>query len=233
MSEPAPVAEPASAPVAAQPAFAPPPAAPAAAPVAPTPTAEASGSISIPVPPAPPAPQPRTDHTHDGLYVRVSTGLAATSVLRDPKGSTGTVDTTSSGLDMALLIGGTPSPGLTVGGALFADLATDDKGKVDGVEATDPINSTLTLIGPFVDGFFKPRGGWHLGASLGLATLKVDGSKSTGGLGAAAFGGYDAWVGDDWSLGVEGCLTGARTSKKDEGTGNATSATLSVTVLYH
>jgi hypothetical protein len=65
----------------------------------------------------------------------------------------------------------------------------------------------LSQIGPFIDYYFDPNGGGHIQASIGLGVAdqgKGDlGAAYTGtGLALMVGGGYEWWIGEEWSLGV-------------------------------
>lgn len=168
----------------------------------------------------PPHGDSRTYHRHDGFYVRTNLGMAHLwATLDDGSDQNFDVDVKGNGMSVDLLIGGTPNPGLTLGGGLIGNWSFGAKYQRQGVDIPDRDYQDLT-IGAFVDGFPRDTGGWHLGALLGLSgvNVKQDGYvKSMGGLGGAVWGGYDQWVADDWALGGLLRLTMNQTSGKDNG----------------
>ena len=109
------------------------------------------------------------------------------------------------------MLGGSPNPGFTIGGGFWATSIEDP-----AVESsTDPFEShaslTHVLIGPFVDVFPRPRHGFHIGGALGFGFVTLpeetgsqqdEDALTSGGAGAALFGGYDFWISADWSLGA-------------------------------
>jgi hypothetical protein len=61
-------------------------------------------------------------------------------------------------------------------------------------------------LGVFVDWYPVPTDGWHVGSQLGLGVTGVTDSlmrnSSAPELAGSIFGGYDWWIGPQWSLGV-------------------------------
>jgi hypothetical protein len=92
------------------------------------------------------------------------------------------------------------------------------------------------LFGPFVDGYFDPNGGWHVGALAGLAGQgKTPHTNRAAGFGGSAWVGYDAWVGGDWALGGNLRFTAAATSgsKPLDFSASAFAISLGISALYH
>src|SRR5690606_23415874 len=142
-------------------------------------------------------------HYHDGFYTRlgINYGITGGGFAVGRGDDQRRLDYSGSQLDLDLLVGGTPSNGIAVGGGLLmgALLQPDME---EGNQRVAPRNVPVLLIGPFVDGFFQPNGGWHAGALLGLAALgKTDHTEGSAGFGGAVWLGYDRWVGADWSIG--------------------------------
>ncbi len=194
------------------------------------------GSMAFAIPDAT-APVARSFHVHDGFYVRVNTGIGWV-------GSTwtaqGVPDTDAGGTSLALdlLLGGSPSRGVAIGGAVLGHVMLATDVEVGGEESDDEALNLL-MVGPFIDGFPNPTGGWHVGGSIGLARARFSDLKGWG-LGGAAWAGYDAWVGDEWSVGGLARLMLVRTSAEAEESGvssdtdaTATSFTLGFTALFH
>jgi hypothetical protein len=113
-------------------------------------------------------------------------------------------------------LGGTPAPGLVIGGGIFTGTTSEvetNELNVDG-RPVSPIKYgqlTFTLFGPFIDYYFNDRSGFHLQGALGLAAMEVGTGKrgsngvtdrrTLGGLGFMLGGGYEWFVGEQWSLG--------------------------------
>jgi hypothetical protein len=157
-----------------------------------------------------PAPTPsvtRKMHNHDGFYLRSSVGIGTRSAfIATDSTSHPNYTVNGGGISLDLLIGGTPSPGLALGGGLMLSGVTDGEVRVDGGGNVGSGTGGLILIGPFVDGFPMPNRGLHLGGLVGLAggganrqdkQDEFDGA----GLGMAVWIGHAFWVGKEWSLG--------------------------------
>jgi hypothetical protein len=189
--------------------------------------------------PAQPPPVERTHHVHEGFYLRVNLGVGALGNSYD----LGQVSAESHGGTLALdvLVGGTPAKGLAIGGALLNEAGVSHGVEQDGRSLSDT-NVRFSLLGAFVDGFFDPKGGFHLGGAVGLAALGVGDLKTEGeaetltGVGGAAWAGYDAWVADEWAVGGLIRAGGGITQKKNDA-GDITASTFSLglmlTVLNH
>ncbi len=186
--------------------------------------------------PEPPPPEPLHLHRHDGFYFRGDVGLlVARTFVKSDQASRPNYSVGDGGLGLDLAFGGTPSPGMALGGEL--SLASIQGG-----------NSTagLGMIGAFVDGFPQVNGGFHLGGFLGLAGSrtttpgKLDELRGRG-LGLAVWLGQNWWVADEWSMGGLLRFTGAfdHDGSHDHGPGAYTldSSTYGVAflfnVLYH
>jgi Autotransporter beta-domain len=175
-------------------------------------------------------PVPRTYHVHDGFYLRASVGFGDYHAsFSDANSPNRDFDNHGSDLALDLLIGGSPSPGVAVGGAILVDPTLSTDGGVS------------TLIGPFVDGFPNRSGGWHLGGLIGFASqsfqnVNANSKQRTAGFGGAAWFGYDFWVAGDWAIGPQLRLMGARTSdtKSDENiSAFARSFTIGMSVVFN
>lgn len=214
----------------------PPPVAPAPAPPAPTPSHKIVFNAA-------PAPAPnggdssRTFHFHDGFYTRfgINYGITGGGFAIGNGDDQRRIDYSGSQLDLDLLIGGTPSDGIAVGGGLVLGSLLQPDMEV-GNQNTATKNIPVLIVGPFVDGFFQPNGGWHAGALLGLGALgETPETKGSGGLGGAVWLGYDRWVGADWSIGGQLRFMGIAAGG-DEPTDFSSSALglgLGFSVLYH
>jgi hypothetical protein len=112
---------------------------------------------------------------------------------------------------------------------------------VDGSFAGAPSGSTGSatsvepVLGALVDWYPRTHDGWHVGGSLGLGGLGVtdaSGSNSNGySLGVAALGGYDWWIGPQWSLGVLTFLTVSTPASTSYSNGDATGYRLTPATL--
>ncbi len=144
--------------------------------------------------------------THDGFYMRLGLGFGYSRVTS----STDDLEWTAkgSGLAMDMLFGGTIANMVAIGGGLVFTGMTSPEYEGDSFNegpVTDDTGSiTTSALGPFVDVFFGPNSGGHAGAmfALGGISLNDENEDSSSGWGLAVFGGYDFWVSDQWSLGV-------------------------------
>ncbi len=170
-------------------------------------------------------------YTHDGFYLRMSLGLNLGALSRSVEAEVSDVvgyesdsDISGGGLGLELTIGGTPATGFVVAGTwlgagiLDAVIERDDGSEL---ELEEPLN--FAMIGITLDGYVRPKAGFHLGGTLGPgvagARLPEDSLFDyIGGWGwaIALHMGYDWWIGEEWSLGVLGRLIGARLSGEDE-----------------
>ena len=164
-------------------------------PLAPTPLGRPVIDLHVGEPPPVVA---RQFHLHDGFYLRAAVGLvtARTFVTSDALAHP-SYSVSGGGLGLDLLVGGTPSVGLALGGGL----SLQSFGQGGGSSSAG-----LGLLGVFVDGFPMANKGLHLGGMLGLAASRtsrrggVDELRG-GGLGMSAWLGHDWWVADEWSMG--------------------------------
>jgi hypothetical protein len=79
-------------------------------------------------------------------------------------------------------------------------------------------------IGVLVDYYPKPTDGWHFGAiaAAGLINLTDSGlhDAAAGSFAGTLFGGYDFWIGPEWSLGLLLTFSGATTGTLKDTDGN-------------
>ncbi|HEX3597786.1 MAG TPA: hypothetical protein VHU80_21910, partial [Polyangiaceae bacterium] len=147
-------------------------------------------------PAAPPLCEPYdpTARRHDGFFARADSGLAG--FFATVSGSaTGRDRIRGIGQSAAIFIGGTPRPGLTVGGYVWAS-RIDPTFRVRGVHVSpddDSVKLTLGRIGPFLDWYPDPLLGFHVQVNAGLAVQVESDEKGNSikpaGIGAAgAFG---------------------------------------------
>jgi len=159
---------------------------------------------------------------HDGFYLRMGIGIGRLSASFDSERSAelqGAVEGTFArgSLPIELAFGGTPAPGLVIGGTVnvagTGDVTTNDL-TVNGARVTDMkyAQASLWFVGPFVDYYIDAHLGWHVQGALGIAGLnltegrrgqtEVRSRTEAGGLGFALGGGWEGWVGKQWSMGV-------------------------------
>lgn len=190
------------------------------------PAPEARPKMNLTVPPEE-APVQRSAYVHNGFYLRVGVGPSYMySSLRD-KSRDNTTDAHSFAVSADLLVGGSPSPGMTLGGGALVNLAPSASfafGKEFLFHFT---------AGPFFDAFPNNREGFHLGTLLGFSGLSVNEEIGMlAGGGGAAWLGYDMWVAPEWSAGVHAQLGGSFHGSSDYSAA-VFHASLMLTVLRH
>ena len=162
--------------------------------------------------------------THDGFYLRLGFGIGyardSFSSNNSPEffGSVdGTVQGATTGLEFA--IGGTFGRGVVVGGGFYVEgiwtpQALDVSDDVIQGGDVEFDSTSAGIVGPFIDWYFDPTGGFHAQAAAGLGFVKTSSSTensaglvrshSASGTGFIVGVGHDWWVNDEWSLGVLG-----------------------------
>lgn len=189
------------------------------------------------------APVQRTYHYHEGFYLRASLGFGDYRASYSD-GKRPDLDFSEHGNSMSidLLIGGSPSPGVSIGGGLLIEPLFGSDYRRHGLGAGSH-GGAATLIGPFIDGFPDPTKGWHLGGLIGVAAQSFQNINATGsdahraaGIGGAAWFGYDFWVAREWAIGPQLRLMGMRTADTQSGedvTAFARSFTLGLSAVFN
>lgn len=174
----------------------------------------------------------RKTRTHDGFYLRLSTGglWGGTSVAGDtPSYSTYTVD--GFGFVVDAMAGDTLSSSLALGGVV--SYQSFGQGGGSGT-------ARLLNFGVFLDGFPMRNDGLHVGGMIGssLSTTSAHGDKNAFrgmGPGTAAWLGYDGWVANEWAMGGMLKLSGnIAWGGSDEGGPDVvhSAATYEITLLF-
>jgi hypothetical protein len=194
----------------------------------------------------PPLP-PRTRHYHDGFYLRLSAGYGALWIDSDYS-DLGMGSASGSGIAIDLQIGGTPAPGLVIGGGLLFQEAFrpsyDYEFDVSGAGADTAVGDLgFVLFGPMIDVFPSPTSGFHFGGLLGFAQipgLSDPQDNASSGFGLSLWTGYMWWASSQWSIGGLVRLSGAATGRTGEISGEqhdvsdiTRSITLMVSAAYH
>ena len=198
-------------------------------------TGQKKPMIDLSTPP-PSAPEGRTYHEHEGFSLRFDVGIGA--LLSANSTADGLPDVNTGGLtfDYDLQIGGAPSPGIVLGGAVTGKLQLSGDWEVDDFEVGGGNLNTI-VIGPFFDGYPNANGNLHFGGTVGLAHLGADtgtgGDKlSALGVGGAFWAGSGVWVAPDWSIG--GALRlDAAWGKDDDTTLSEVGLSLMFSLLYN
>lgn len=151
-------------------------------------------------------------------------------------------DAVGSGSGMAgeIGLGGTPAPGLVLGGRILwgtsRNVTTDNS-----LGAIREGGADLGMLQFFGDLYPDPSGGFHVQAGIGPAFLKYYHGYSGGydvgsasGLSLTGGAGWEGWVGARWAIGGMVNLSGAWV--KDSGVSNnisVISPTLTFTITYN
>jgi hypothetical protein len=175
--------------------------------------------------------------------MRLGLGLAYTSVWGS--GPYGNASISGTGIALSAAFGGPVAPGLVLGGALRV---TDGVGQFTGSppDATGNAGASLAqILGVFVDWYPAPADGWHVGGQVGLGVTSISDAlmrdSSAAVFAGSIFGGYDWWIGPQWSLGVLMSLSTASSGNMaDNSTKDETGYTftplafgLEATILWH
>jgi hypothetical protein len=138
---------------------------------------------------------------------------------------------------MELSIGGTPRPGIVLGGAVLVNKVFALSSKDDIIDGNEPtlngVSFSLNALGAFADFYPDPEGGLDLHGFVGvgkLATTRPGPSNidDPGGVILSAGVGYEWFVAEELSVGVHARITGGSLDVTE--TGNPSSTT-TVTVL--
>jgi hypothetical protein len=147
-------------------------------------------------------------HVHDGLYLRLGVGLGyAHSSITNVSEKAANIS--GFAVPVELAIGGTPAPGVAIGIGSYGASIPSPALVVNGDPRDSENAQVFSSIGPFVDRYFSPDGGFHAQAGFAFAvtllTHEFQGGRirrmATGW--AAMFGmGWETWAGEQWSVGV-------------------------------
>ncbi|HEX7672351.1 MAG TPA: hypothetical protein VF395_22305 [Polyangiaceae bacterium] len=172
------------------------------------PAAPPTDAIYVAQPPLPPL-EPRSRHYHDGFYLRLSVGFGGLGVSSNGGGTSSTTSGWGGAIDV--LAGGTPAPGLVVGGGVLLQEAFSPSFSERG--HSGPVG--LGMLGPMIDAFPNPAGGFHVGGLVGLSRVGLDDAhgNASGGLGLSVWAGYMWWASSQWSLGGLVRLSAARSGR--------------------
>jgi hypothetical protein len=137
-------------------------------------------------------------HCHDRLYLRAALGVGVTAL--SGTGPVTSASVTGIGLPARIAVGGTVGKGIAIGGSIFG------VGTSFGRSASNlgTVKGELDGAAFFMDWFPRPAGGWHVGGEVGLGVVGISASGRDSGIDvlASAFGGYDWWIDDQWSVGA-------------------------------
>lgn len=174
--------------------------------------------------------------THDGFYLQLDIGLGYLSTSAEAGGST--IKYSGVTVPSALWLGGTVGT-LVIGGGFFTDYAPSPSASLNGgnsIELTD-VSMYLIGLGIFADYYLDAHGGLHFQPFLGWGGLETSyqgnaGGSDPTGLVLAIGGGYDWWLGEQWSVGVLGRIAYAPL-KLNEVSYSTIAPALLATFTYH
>jgi hypothetical protein len=187
------------------------------------------GQPGMTEPPPPPEPAENTSaYNHDGFFFRMGLGLAYGSANVDIEGSDAERTARGFGLNVELLFGGTPAPGLVIGGGLIGYTFPNPTQEIDGEEVPSDFDITMNLstIDFFVNYYPDPKSGLQIQALIGFGVFSAvdddgdslfqdtsgdEADNPTGPVVGAGIG-YEGFVGQQWSIGVMGRLVYAPVS---------------------
>ena len=177
--------------------------------------------------PPPPPPPPTGQYEHDGFFMRLGLGFGVfrDSVETDSGVNVGSDMMLSGGLlAIDIMFGGTPADGLVIGGALAAGPIPEPKTEIDGdrVDLDNDVERAFSILGVLFQWYPDPKTGLHLQGILGLASVDEsnhsdsDDDFQAGGGAIAVGGGYEWFVGTQWSLGLTARIAAASLVRNDD-----------------
>jgi hypothetical protein len=154
------------------------------------------------------------------VYLRLSIGAGYLGV--HGNGPSGSASLSGAATSLMFALGGTPLRGLSI--AFVATVDSLGNASFNGAPTSDGSgwSADKAMLGAMVDWFPDVHRGWHVGGALGFESISVSNdasqiSWSGGGLGGNLLGGYDFWLGPEWSLGIQGVLSAtANQSMQDD-----------------
>ncbi len=168
----------------------------------------ASGAENAPDPCAPAA----GARTHDGFFARSSPGLALLWAHVEGSWSPHRSGIRAIGQGGELALGGTPAPGLVLGGSVWTGRL--DPVFIEGGRPVSPDDDSVKLtqlrVGPFLDYYPDPRGGFHALIVMALVVSIESDTKGDAieplayGWSLATGAGYEWFVSSEMSLGFLG-----------------------------
>ncbi len=177
----------------------------------------------------------------EGLYLRVGLGLAyGRTQVRTDRVSQPDVDLAGAGPALDAWLGWALARGLFVGPALSYFGQSDSRAELGERERVEGSSRTV-LIAAFIDAYPSTRRREHFGGLIGFGKLTQSvqerpdvAAYGGGGLGFAAFAGYDFPLAHDWALGgllKLGGTVGEESRKLDQQTVKRQGTTYSISCL--
>lgn len=175
-----------------------------------TPTQHGYAPVVAPALVVPPEPEARR-HLHDGFYLHMSIGFGSLrSTLNGTGARTSSAEFNSVAAQLEVSAGGTPWPGVVLGGRLATITSTAVNVRTNqGKFRQDASFNQVTLQG-MTDIYPWPTDGFHLLGALGIGSLSLQPSSlaetyrkpfNLGGAVATVGIGWQGWIARQWSMG--------------------------------
>jgi hypothetical protein len=184
------------------------------------------------------------EYVHEGFLFHGGLGMSYNNISETAEGGGVSFDDTVTGLGarMNVLFGGTPAPGLVVGGGFGGTSIIDPTVEFQGMEfeSTDTSVTLVNFVG-FLQYYPDPAKGLFVRGSLGYGTgsVEVEGRTTAEDIDGPVFGGalgHTWWMAPEWSIGLEGEFLVAALSKDEDGVSSSStwlSPALSLVFTYH
>jgi hypothetical protein len=184
--------------------------------------------------PPPPVQSMEGFHTHDGFFMRVHVGIAATG-FSSTQGGTKT-NYAGGGSSTGIAIGGVVGCNLVLYGAAFGTSTANPDKQVAGTSTTGDLGSIgVGAIGPGLSYYFEHLN-LYVSATFGLAGFSADDNsgfrvdESRSGTAFELMLGKEWWVSPNWGLGIAGELFTA--SLKDKNVPGLTWSAGAASILF-
>lgn len=176
------------------------------------------------------------DHTHDGFYLRLTSGVGFTRMTDADQVAT----ISGAGGNFGLALGGALTPNLIVYGEVFDDIAISPEVEIGGSSAmtVDGVNAGVVGIGLGAAYYVMPANVYVSGTlAASKLTVQKDGeqiAESDLGFGVSAQVGKEWWVSPSWGLGIAGqVFVGSMADKNNGPRLSATAAALALSATFN
>jgi hypothetical protein len=155
-----------------------------------------------------PCVQPADAYRHDGFYLRFLGGVDYLSF--SGTGPSGSASVSGVSPSSTVAIGGTVGKSVVLAGT-FRYISIRERFHGSPHQPEGYATATAMDLGLLVDWFPNPAEGWHFGGMASLSNLSIWNSwipdSSGGAVAGTLLGGYDWWIGPQWSLGLMGVVS--------------------------
>lgn len=176
----------------------------------------------------------KTVHRHDGFYLRF--GFNAGYAWDTAEGSGIETKSQGAGGFVEYALGWNAGDHLVMAFAQHTFGVFSAKTTVGGSDLGGHHTAFYQVIGFLLDFYPDPTDGWHAALTIGPGYADVrrrQGESTNSGFGLGLGGGYDAWVGEQWSLGVGARVFYIANADDEFGHHRVFIPTLSFSALYH